>query len=44
MTVHLDRVARLRRGELSAGEAAEVKAESADVERRLAAVRGEGGR
>lgn len=42
MTAHLGRVARLRRGELSEQEAAEVEAESAAVERRIAEIRGEG--
>ena len=43
MRAHLDQVARLRRGELSEEEAAEVEAVSAAVERRLAEIRGEGG-
>lgn len=41
MREHLDRVARLRRGELDAEEEAEVRAASAAVERRMAEVRGE---
>lgn len=45
MVEHLDRVARLRRGELGPEEAAEVEAENAAVERRMRAIsRGEGGR
>lgn len=43
MTAHLDRIARLRRGELSPEEADEVRATSAAVERRIAEHRGEGG-
>ncbi len=42
MQQHLDQVARLRRGELSYEEAAEVEAVGAAVERRLAEIRGEG--
>ena len=42
MREHLSRVAALRRGELGPEEAAEVEAESAAVERRPAASRGEG--
>lgn len=40
MTAHLGRVARLRRGELSEEEAAEVRAANAAVERRIAEHRG----
>ena len=43
MRAYLDQVARLRRGELSEEEEAEVEAESVAVERRLAEIRGEGG-
>lgn len=42
MTAHLGRVARLRRGELSGEEAAEVEAESAAVKWRMDEIRGEG--
>lgn len=42
MKAHLDQVARLRRGELSDQETAEVEAVSAAVERQLAEIRGEG--
>ncbi len=42
MRAYLDQVARLRRGELSEEEAAEVEAVSAAVERRLAEIRGGG--
>lgn len=41
MKAHLDQVAKLRRGELSYEEAAEVEAVSADLKRRLAEHRGE---
>lgn len=43
MKAHLGQVARLRRGELSYEEAAEVEAVSVAVERRLDEIRGEGG-
>ncbi len=43
LRAHLDQVARLRRGELSDRETAEVEAVSAAVESRLAEIRGEGG-
>jgi hypothetical protein len=44
MKESLDRIARLRRGELDPEEAAEVEREAAAVERRMAQRRGEGGR
>jgi hypothetical protein len=45
MKAHLDRVVRLRRGELlSEEEAAEVEATNAAIERRMREIRGEGGR
>lgn len=44
MKVHLDRVVRRRRGELSEEEAAEVEATNAAIERRMREIRGEGGR
>ncbi|MDP9410793.1 MAG: hypothetical protein M3R38_10890 [Actinomycetota bacterium] len=40
MTEHLDRLAALRRGELSEEEAAEVRATNAALEERLASRRG----
>jgi hypothetical protein len=43
MKEHLARVAALRRGELDPEQAAEVEAESAAFEARLARIRGEGG-
>jgi hypothetical protein len=42
MVEHLDRVARLKRGELGLEEAAEVEAANAAFEARLAQMRGEG--
>jgi hypothetical protein len=42
MTEHLDRMARLKRGELGPEEAAEVEAATAAFEVRLAQVRGGG--
>jgi hypothetical protein len=42
MTEHLDRMARLKRGELGPEEAAEVEAANAAFEARLAQMRGEG--
>ncbi len=42
MEEHLDRLAALRRGELSEEEAAEVEATDAAIESRMAAIRGEG--
>ncbi len=42
MTAHLGRVARLRRGELSEEEAAEVEAESVAVKRWMDEIRGGG--
>ena len=42
MVDHLDRMARLKRGELGAEEAAEVEAANAAFEARLAQMRGEG--
>ena len=44
MKAHLDQAARLRRGELSEEEAAEVRATNAALEDRARAIRGEGGR
>ena len=44
MVEHLDRMARLKRGELEPEEAAEVEAYTAAVERQFALRRGEGGR
>lgn len=44
MIEHLRRVAALRRGELGPEEAAEVEATSAAMEKRMAQMRGEGGR
>jgi hypothetical protein len=44
MVEHLDRLAALRRGELGPEEAAEVEAANDAIERRLAQIRGEGGR
>jgi hypothetical protein len=44
MTEHLGRVAALRRGELNSEEAAEVEADNAAFESRLAQIRGEVGR
>jgi cytochrome c556 len=43
MVEHLDRMARLKRGELGPEEAAEVKTANAAFEARLAQMRGEGG-
>lgn len=43
MKAHLDRVAGLRRGKLDPEEAAEVEAVTADIKRRPAQRRGEGG-
>ena len=42
MVEHLDRMARLKRGELGPEEAAEVEAANAALEARLAQMRGEG--
>jgi cytochrome c556 len=42
MVEHLDRMARLKRGELGPEEAAEVEAANAALEARLARMRGEG--
>ena len=44
MVEHLDRMAKLKRGELEPEEAAEVEALNALLQRRLASRRGEGGR
>jgi len=42
MVDHLDRLARLKRGQLGPGEAAEVEAVNAAIESRRAQIRGEG--
>jgi hypothetical protein len=42
MKAHLDRLASLRRGELSEEEAAEVEATHATIKRRMREIRGEG--
>ncbi len=44
MVEHLDRLARLERGEFGPEEGAEVEAANAAIEDRLAELRGEGGR
>ena len=44
MVEHLDRLARLKRGDLGPEEAAEVEASSAAIEARRTELRGEGGR